>query len=519
MKKVFISYKRNVEPDEPLALYIHRFLKEHRHSAFIDQTMKIGVKWGREIQRQIETSDFFLVLLSQASVDSEMVVEEVECAHQRAKAHGHPRILPVRVAYTDRLPYRLGAYLDPLHYALWQSESDNEPLAQAILEAINNAAPLPREAFEFPGVGAGATVSEDGRAVSGEEAMPPPLPEIDPRFIEELVAPGGAVKLRSRFYIERRADAQVRRQVLRSGTTTTIRASRQTGKSSLLVRGVHHARENGRKVVHLDFQRVDPDHLQTLDIFLRYLTEMMLRKLCLELTEAEKSWRGSLGPQDKMTYLLEDYVLPETEAPIILAMDEVDRLLQTPFHTNFFGMLRSWHNSRAINDLWNFLNIVMVISTEPYLLIDDIHQSPFNVGLKLYLYDFDEAQVRDLNHRHGAPVADDEIPRLMTLLNGHPYLTRKALYTLVVERMTWAELTKIAATDASPFGDHLRRYLWLLRDRTDLTDAMKSIIRDGICPDEALVYRLYRAGLVKGSSKACTCRCQLYETYLRERLF
>jgi hypothetical protein len=516
--KVFISYNRNVEPDEPLALYLYRFLKEHGHIVFIDQAMRTGVEWSQEIQTQIEASDFLLVLLSKASVDSEMVVEGVEYAHRREEDHGHPRILPVRVTYIDPLPYRLGAYLDPLQYALWQSESDNEPLAQAILEAINSAVPLPQEPIEFPSVGAGATVSEDGRVISDEETMPPPLPEIDPRFIEALEVPGGAVRLRSKFYIERSADAQVRRQVLRSGTTTTIGAPRQTGKSSLLVRAVHHARENGHKVVYLDFQRIDPEYLQTLDLFLRYFAEMMVRKLHLEPAEVEQSWRGSLGPQDKLTYLLEDYILSEIEAPIVLAMDEVDRLLQTPFHTEFFGMLRAWHNSRAINDLWNILNVVMVISTEPYLLIDDIYQSPFNVGLRLYLDDFDEAQVRDLNHLHGAPLADSDLPRLMTILNGHPYLTRKALYTLVVEGVTWAELTKIATTDASPFGDHLRRYLWLLYDKPELTDAMKSIIRDGTCPDEALFYRLYRAGLVKGSSKACTCRCLLYEAYLQRRL-
>jgi hypothetical protein len=510
MAKVFISYKRNVEPDEPLALYLYHLLEERRHAVFIDRTMKIGVEWSQEIEAQIETSDFLLVLLSKASVDSEMVVEEVEYAHQRKKTHGHPRILPVRVAYTAPLPYRLGAYLDPLQYALWQSEADTEPLAQAILEAINSAAPLPQEAAEFPGVGAGATVSEDGRVVSDEETMPPPLPEIDPRFIKELEAPGGAVKLRSRFYIERSADSKLKWEVLKRGTTTTIRASRQTGKSSLLVRGVHHAREKGRKVVHLDFQLIDPDQLQTLDIFLRHFAEITARELCLDPGEVEKSWRGSLGAKGKLTYLLEDYILPETKAPIVLAMDEVDRLLQTAFHTEFFAMLRAWRN---------ILNMVMVISTEPYLLIDDIHQSPFNVGLMLSLDDFDGAQVRDLNHRHGAPLADDEIPRLMALLNGHPYLTRKALYTLVVERMTWAELTEISATEDSPFSDHLRRYLWLLRDKLELTNAMKSIIRQGTCSDVALFYRLYRAGLVKGSGRACACRCQLYETYLRERLF
>ena len=50
----------------------------------------------------------------------------------------------------------------------------------------------------------------------------------------------------------------------------------------------------------------------------------------------ENAWRGALGPQEKLTYLMEDYVLPEIDAPIVLALDEVDRLLQLPFHTDFF---------------------------------------------------------------------------------------------------------------------------------------------------------------------------------------
>jgi hypothetical protein len=75
----------------------------------------------------------------------------------------------------------------------------------------------------------------------------------------------------------------------------------------------------------------------------------------------------------------------------------------------------------------------MVISTEPYLLIADPNQSPFNVGLKLSLEDFSMDQVRDLNQRHGAPVRESDIPELTALLGGHPYLTRKALYTVVTE--------------------------------------------------------------------------------------
>jgi len=306
--------------------------------------------------------------------------------------------------------------------------------------------------------------------------------------------------------------------VVKSGTTTTIRAARQTGKTSLLVRGVHRARQNGAKVVSLDLQRVSKDDLETPDVFLHYLAKFIVHKLQLDLEEVEKSWRGPLGPQDKLTYLMEDHILSKNDAPIILALDEADRLLQTAFYKDFFALIRSWHNSRALDNRWDKLNVVMVISTEPYLLIPDVTQSPFNVGLNIYLEDFSEAQVHSLNQRHGSPVEEGDFPQSMKLLSGHPYLTRKALYTLVTERLSWADLMRKAATDQGPFGDHLRHHHWLLRDEPDLRKALKQVIDHDYCRDDMAFFRLLRAGLVKGSGDVCTCRCDLYRMYFEDKL-
>ncbi len=446
-----------------------------------------------------------------------MVQAEVRRAYEYRKLQGRPYTLPVRVAYEGLLPYSIDAFLDPLQYVVWHSEADNERVAQDILAATEGRLPE-RAPIQAKPVAEGLIISEDGRIIADDETLHSPLPEFDPRFLEELEAPGGAVKLRDKFYIERDADGHLRREVVKSGTTTTIRASRQTGKSSLLVRGVHHARQNGAKVLCLDMQRVDSDRLTSPDIFLRDLAEFVVRKLRLDVAEVEKLWRGSLGPQDKLTYLMEDYVLPESDASIVLALDEADRLLQTAFYEDFFALIRSWHNSRALDDQWNKLNIVMVISTEPYLLIADVTQSPFNVGLKLYLKDFNEAQVRDLNRRHGSPVKEGDFPQLMELLSGHPYLTRKALYTLVTQRWTWADLVRVAATDHGPFGDHLRHHHWLLRDEPDLREALRQVIRHDHCQDDIAFFRLLRAGLVKGSGDVCTCRCDLYRMYFEDKL-
>jgi hypothetical protein len=361
-------------------------------------------------------------------------------------------------------------------------------------------------------------VSEDGDPISDDNNLHPPLPEFDPRLVDAMEAPGGVVKLRDRFYIERHADAQLRREVTKAGSTTTIRASRQTGKSSLLVRGINEARQNGARVVNLDLQRVDGDRLASPDLFLRDLAEFIVRKLRLDVSEVDRAWKGSLGPQDKLTYLMEDYILPESDTPIVLALDEVDRLLQTPFHSDFFALLRSWHNSRALDEQWDRLNLVMVISTEPYLLIADVNQSPFNVGLKIYLEDFDENQVYELNQRHSSPVLEADFPQVMELLSGHPYLTRKALYTMVSDRLSWPRLTKVATLDHGPFGDHLRRQQWLLRNEPELRAALKQVIEHNQCTDETALFRLLQAGLVKGSGDVYSCRCDLYRTYFKDKL-
>jgi hypothetical protein len=153
------------------------------------------------------------------------------------------------------------------------------------------------------------------------------------------------------------------------------------------------------------------------------------------------------------------------------------------------------------------------------LLIKDVTQSPFNVGQKIRLDDFTNGQVQELNTRYRQPLNDGELPDFMAFLGGHPYLTHKALYTLVTEDLTWLQLKQALVEGGYSFGDHLRRYLWHLRDQPDLRDALKRILRHGDCQDETIFYRLLQAGLIKGSSRqACTLRCGLYADYLKDKL-
>ncbi len=349
-----------------------------------------------------------------------------------------------------------------------------------------------------------------------------PTPSAD---IGRLEKPGGTMDTESLFYVERPEDAICQRDLARGGATIVIMAPRQMGKSSMLVRATAQARQLGREVAFLDFQQVDEEKLNDPQKFFQGFCRWIADELDIDLARSagqadvvDEIWQGGLGHTQSCTKFLRRYALKGLEKPITLVMDEVDRMLACPFRSDFFGMLRSWHNNRATAPEWRKLDLLMVISTEPYLLIDDLKQSPFNVVEPLRLKDFNPAQTVGLNDRHGVPFNLNQMERLQTLLAGHPYLTRLALYRTAVGEISAETLFATAFDDAGPFGDHLRRYLAWFSEHPEQARAMLTIIRHKICDDEILYNRLHGAGLVIRQGDKTLPRCELYAGYFGKRL-
>ena len=476
-KRIFLSYKRDAQPDESLAL---------------------------SLCQELEACDFLVPLLSAHSAHSEMVENEISVAHQLGRSRGGmPSILPVRVAYSAPFEYPLSAWLNPLNWAVWNSEADTPRLVAELLTAI-----------------AGGELSlsdlqaKQALLKTSASALPRPTASADPAQLER---PDGTLDVESRFYLERPADAACQRELARGGATIVIKAPRQMGKSSLLVRAAAQARRLGRAVAFLDFQLLDEDILTDPGRFFQGFCRWIADELDLEDT-VDETWRGGLGHTQSCTKYLRRQALKTLETPVTLVMDEVDRMLACPFRSDFFGMLRSWHNSRASGPEWRKLDLLLVISTEPYLLIDDLKQSPFNVGEVLRLDDFNPAQVADLNERHGRPFDPPQAVRLHKLLGGHPYLTRQALYLAAIGECLPENLLARAADENGPFGDHLRRHLARFGERPELARAMLQVIRHQACSDDLLYNRLHGAGLVTREGACVVPRCELYADYFGERL-
>jgi hypothetical protein len=181
-------------------------------------------------------------------------------------------------------------------------------------------------------------------------------------------------------------------------------------------------------------------------------------------------------------------------------------------------MLRSWHNSRQTASIWKQLDLALVTSTEPYQLIENLNQSPFNVGEVIELIDFTAAHVADLNHRHGSPLKPDEERQLMDLLGGHPYLIRRALYLIASGRIPTGQLFAEATADRGPFGDHLRNHLFRLHNKPELVKGMLQVLNQNTLADEHVFFRLRGAGLVRREGRTVLPRCRLYAAYFGEHL-
>ncbi len=502
MSNIFISYKRNVEPDVTVATSIYHALRQE-HKVFIDTTIQVGEKWANRIQQSIINSDYLIIFLSDHSVNSEMVIAEIETAHQHNKTHGKPVILPVRLNFNQALIYPLSAYLNPLQWALWSSKEDTAKLIKELEEAI-----------------AGGKLPLDEN--SSNENPLQLLEEIPTAFaniVRDSSSPEGTMANHSPYYVERETDREAIRALNEiKGVTIAIKGSRQMGKSSLLNRIITDGYKQGMKSAFIDFQLIEQATLESADVFYRQFCGMLAWEFNLD-DHTSEAWNNPLGHVQKTTNYLKKYILDQiVDAPILLAMDEVERMFASPFRSDFFSMLRSWHNKRAQGGEWSRLNLVLVTSTEPYQLIADLNQSPFNVGTVVELGDFTMQQVEELNQRHGSPLNSGELHKLVDLLGGHPYLTRRSLYLVSTQRMNFKDLLIRAYDDDGPFGDHLRNHLFRMSTYPDLQSSFLQIIHHNRCANEHVFFRLRGAGLAKRVGIDVLPRNSLYSHYFKRRL-
>ncbi|MBD2124598.1 AAA-like domain-containing protein [Trichocoleus sp. FACHB-262] len=335
-----------------------------------------------------------------------------------------------------------------------------------------------------------------------------------------LETPEGSVSLKSPLYVERPPiESSCYQEILKPGALIRVKAPRQMGKSSLMQRILYQAEQQGHRVVYLNLQSVDSEFLNNIDQFLQWFCASVANELNLD-DRLSELWKGVLGSKNKCTNYFQRYLFATLNEPLTLGLDEVDQVFQhLEVAQDFFGLLRFWHEKSKNDATWQKFRLVIAHSREVYIPLN-INQSPFNVGLPIELPELNQTQVSDLVQRHGLGWSSSEIDQLRSVVDGHPYLVRRALYEIAKGNLTLEKFLAIAPTEEGLYSDHLRRHLENLRNDPQLEAAMKQVVmaEGPVRIESSLGFKLHSMGLVERRGNDVLPLCNLYQIYFRDRL-
>ena len=338
---------------------------------------------------------------------------------------------------------------------------------------------------------------------------------------EELLASGP--RYDPTWYVHRGAEESRALKCLSApGSPAILQGPQLYGKSTLLAYLTEMLRcdESGierTRIVSLRLPTLMDDGEPSLDHLLRTMGRALMTRVgAAGVDEAlETAWARPGSPKNKMRWLLERHILSE-EQPLVLALEDVDRLEGMPFQTDFFAMLRSWVEMRQ--SPWQSLRLVVTVATEPTLL-ERSNASLFSgAHAAIQLGDLQERQVGELAARCDLRLDEPDLRHLRQLTGGHPYLVRLALYEATERGMPVRELLEGVESNGGLFRPYLHQLrVWL--EHSHLLGSIAAILKDPRVSLSREDYaRLYSRGLVvEVAPGEYRLRCDLYESFFREQ--
>lgn len=501
----FISY-RHQEPDSTLAQTFANAIKDSGNEVFIDTGIAWGKNWAEEIRKGLERSDFFLLLLSRESADSEMVREEISIARELQANTGKPILLPIRVQlpFSEALPYHISAHLREIQQKQWNDEGNTAPLVSQLMSLITGTT------TQWEGK------KEDPKNISLPQKSVKPLPSFDPRT---LVNPGGALDIDSTCYIPRVSDQQVAESIYTNRFLATIKGPRQTGKTSLIVRSYaqflnesehHHS-------AFIDFQVLEKEAYANAKTLWKAVVEQMADQL--DIWDWEEDWKEERPFNSNVNRFLKRHVLKDPAAQLLLCMDEVDTVFGYPVYEEFFPSIRAFYNKGAFDKIWKRVKWMLGTSSDPSLFIPDFKQSPFNVGIPIQLQPFSQHQVVEFGEKLNNQISSELSEKTIDYLGGSPFLVHLMLYHLIKHPEREATYFDGTTAGGGIFRDHVHRFLVFFQKDEGMANTMYAITQGKGCSDVGVADRLAGAGLVKRDATGKVVPfCRLYQEYFEKEL-
>ena len=335
--------------------------------------------------------------------------------------------------------------------------------------------------------------------------------------------PASRVPLNSIFYIERPpVETIARKAMFDPGGLIAIESPVNMGKTSLMIRLLAQARSQNYRVVSLNFQLAESSVLSDLAKFLRWLMANITLQLGME-SAIDRYWQRDLGAKVSCTNYLQQHILERLSEPLVLALDEVDRLFNYPeIIQEFMPLIEFWHEEANHSSVWQKLRTIAIYSTRANMP-KNFALVPFDFGLKITLPEFNFAQVKELANRYQFRLEVKNLchslTALMEMVGGHPYLIALAFHALSIREISFEQLLAEAPTPFGIYRTYLTAYFAAILDVPELFSVFAKVVAGDPVPISGMsVYKLESIGSIKFLGNKVVPSCKLYCLYFRNYL-
>lgn len=306
------------------------------------------------------------------------------------------------------------------------------------------------------------------------------------------------------LYVQRDADRQVKNIIHDMGRPGYVLVSRQMGKTNLLLNAKRKLETPDDVFVYVDLSNPFESAKSCFENIVDTAIETNLEKfdaVAKVIQDRRKELRDT-PPHKQHTNELR-LLINAIEGKLVIILDEIDALTKTQYSDQIFAQIRSIYFSRVNFKELEKLTYILSGVIEPNEIIKDPKISPFNIGQKIFLNDFNREEFEQFITNSKLLLSQEIRDRIFYWTSGNPRMTWDVC-SEVENRLKTKELTSDAidkivnqiylTTFDKPPIDNIRELV--SKDREIRNSIVEIEYKKGKEVSDKIKNKLYLSGIV-----------------------